>query len=151
VNLQYQCMTTLNMSRSASLYETGDLSILDEKIGHADWNDCLNLNCFSKTPGESFQLAGDLGGVNAKIAESVMIAGLFCSACEKGNHTRCSSGCRGAGGGSVHPAQMERLQGTPCLPRENLSHNCEKSEWPFERRKETACEREGNSRERCSS
>ena len=26
-------------------------------IGHADWNDCLNLNCFSKTPGESFQCA----------------------------------------------------------------------------------------------
>ena len=24
-------------------------------IGRADWNDCLNLNCFSDTPGESFQ------------------------------------------------------------------------------------------------
>ena len=24
-------------------------------IGRADWNDCLNLNCFSTTPGESFQ------------------------------------------------------------------------------------------------
>lgn len=46
-------------------------------IGHADWNDCLNLNCFSETPGESFQLAGDIGGSNA---ESVMIAGLFCAA-----------------------------------------------------------------------
>jgi cellobiose phosphorylase len=52
-------------------------------IGRADWNDCLNLNCFSKTPGESFQLAGDLDGEHAKIAESVMIAGLFCCACEK--------------------------------------------------------------------
>ena len=49
-------------------------------IGHADWNDCLNLNCFSTTPGESFQTAGDIGGSDA---ESVMIAGLFCSACEK--------------------------------------------------------------------
>lgn len=49
-------------------------------IGHADWNDCLNLNCFSTTPGESFQLAGDTGG---SIAESVMIAGLFCSASQK--------------------------------------------------------------------
>ena len=28
---------------------------LFELIGHADWNDCLNLNCFSETPGESFQ------------------------------------------------------------------------------------------------
>ena len=24
-------------------------------IGRADWNDCLNLNCFSDTPGQSFQ------------------------------------------------------------------------------------------------
>ncbi|HTY11452.1 MAG TPA: glycosyl transferase [Bacteroidota bacterium] len=50
-------------------------------IGHADWNDCLNLNCFSTTPGESFQLAGHIE--NDKIAESVMIAGLFCRACDE--------------------------------------------------------------------
>ena len=43
-------------------------------IGHADWNDCLNLNCFSTEPNESFQTAGDVKGSNA---ESVMIAGLF--------------------------------------------------------------------------
>lgn len=43
-------------------------------IGHADWNDCLNLNCFSTEPNESFQTAGD---VQDSIAESVMIAGLF--------------------------------------------------------------------------
>ena len=43
-------------------------------IGHADWNDCLNLNCFSKIPGESFQLAGDTEG---GVAESVMVAQLF--------------------------------------------------------------------------
>jgi len=43
-------------------------------IGHADWNDCLNLNCFSKEPNESFQCAGDVKGSQA---ESVMIAGLF--------------------------------------------------------------------------
>jgi len=43
-------------------------------IGHADWNDCLNLNCFSKEPNESFQCAGDVKGSKA---ESVMIAGLF--------------------------------------------------------------------------
>jgi cellobiose phosphorylase len=46
-------------------------------IGHADWNDCLNLNCFSTEPNESFQLAGDVAG---STAESVMIAGLFCYA-----------------------------------------------------------------------
>jgi cellobiose phosphorylase len=43
-------------------------------IGRADWNDCLNLNCFSDTPGESFQTTNHKDG---KIAESVMIAGLF--------------------------------------------------------------------------
>ena len=43
-------------------------------IGHADWNDCLNLNCFSTEPNESFQTAGD---VKDSKAESVMIAGLF--------------------------------------------------------------------------
>ena len=43
-------------------------------IGHADWNDCLNLNCFSTDPDESFQTAGDIEGSRA---ESVMIAGLF--------------------------------------------------------------------------
>jgi len=43
-------------------------------IGHADWNDCLNLNCFSSEPDESFQTAGDIEG---SVAESVMIAGLF--------------------------------------------------------------------------
>jgi cellobiose phosphorylase len=43
-------------------------------IGHADWNDCLNLNCFSTEPNESFQLIGDVEG---SIAESVMIAGQF--------------------------------------------------------------------------
>ncbi len=43
-------------------------------IGHADWNDCLNLNCHSKEPNESFQTAGDIAGSKA---ESVMIAGLF--------------------------------------------------------------------------
>ncbi|MFZ4776187.1 MAG: GH36-type glycosyl hydrolase domain-containing protein [Terrimicrobiaceae bacterium] len=44
-------------------------------IGHADWNDCLNLNCFSTEPNESFQLAGH--GADDQVAESVMIAGLF--------------------------------------------------------------------------
>jgi len=43
-------------------------------IGRADWNDCLNLNCFSDTPGESFQTTGNRTG---RTAESVFIAGLF--------------------------------------------------------------------------
>jgi cellobiose phosphorylase len=44
-------------------------------IGRADWNDCLNLNCFSTEPGESFQTTTSKDG---KVAESVMIAGMFC-------------------------------------------------------------------------
>jgi len=43
-------------------------------IGRADWNDCLNLNCFSETPGESFQTTENRTGGTA---ESVFIAGLF--------------------------------------------------------------------------
>lgn len=44
-------------------------------IGRADWNDCLNLNCFSSEPGESFQTVKNLG--DGLVAESVFIAGLF--------------------------------------------------------------------------
>jgi cellobiose phosphorylase len=43
-------------------------------IGRADWNDCLNLNCFSETPGESFQTTENREG---GVAESVFIAGMF--------------------------------------------------------------------------
>jgi cellobiose phosphorylase len=105
----------LIVSTCAYIKETGDFSILDEAIGYsdkpsskatildhlylsvnftlrnlgphnlpligrADWNDCLNLNCFSKEPGESFQLAGVVSG---STAESVMIAGLFLYACQE--------------------------------------------------------------------
>jgi len=105
----------LIVSTCAYVKETGDFSILDKAIGYsdkpgstvtildhlylsinytlrnlgphnlpligrADWNDCLNLNCFSKEPGESFQLAGV---VSDSIAESVMIAGLFLYACRE--------------------------------------------------------------------
>jgi cellobiose phosphorylase len=94
---------------AAYLKETGDRSILDERvpfdntpgteapllvhldrslqytldnlgphklplIGHADWNDCLNLNTFSEEPGESFQTASHREG---GVAESVFIGGLF--------------------------------------------------------------------------
>jgi cellobiose phosphorylase len=43
-------------------------------IGRADWNDCLNLNCFSEEPGESFQTCSNF---ESGKAESVFIAGLF--------------------------------------------------------------------------
>ena len=43
-------------------------------IGRADWNDCLNLNCFSEEPGESFQTFGPSEG---PVAESVFIGAMF--------------------------------------------------------------------------
>ncbi|MBN1439752.1 MAG: glycosyl transferase [Anaerolineales bacterium] len=99
----------LVLGLAAYLKETGDESILDEKvpfenepgteqplyehlrrsvqytldrlgphrlplIGRADWNDCLNLNCFSETPGQSFQTTTNREG---RTAESVFIGGLF--------------------------------------------------------------------------
>jgi len=99
----------LVLAVTAYVKETGDWSILDERvvydnqpgsekplydhlqrslqytldrlgphelplIGRADWNDCLNLNCFSDTPGQSFQTTTNKNG---KVAESVFIAGLF--------------------------------------------------------------------------
>lgn len=46
-------------------------------IGHADWNDCLNLSAFSEKPGESFQTVSNK---DDSPAESVMIAGMFLTA-----------------------------------------------------------------------
>ncbi len=43
-------------------------------IGRADWNDCLNLNCFSNNPDEAFQTTTNKEG---RTAESLMIAGMF--------------------------------------------------------------------------
>ncbi len=43
-------------------------------IGRADWNDCLNLNCFSETPDENYQTTGNRVG---RTAESIFIAGMF--------------------------------------------------------------------------
>ncbi len=99
----------LILSTSAYIKETGDWSILDEKvpydsdvtkaqplldhlmrsfehviinlgphnlplIGRADWNDCLNLNCFSMNPDESFQTTENKTGGKA---ESVFIGGML--------------------------------------------------------------------------
>lgn len=52
-------------------------------IGRADWNDCLNLSCFSDKPGESFQTYNNKEMFTeppfySQTAESIMIAGMFC-------------------------------------------------------------------------
>ena len=66
----------------AYIKETGDFSILDEMVPfdnqpgtEVDWNDCLNLNCFSWDPNESFQTTENVS--EGTKAESLMIAGLF--------------------------------------------------------------------------
>jgi cellobiose phosphorylase len=43
-------------------------------IGRADWNDCLNLNCFSEEPDEPFQTTSTRQG---RTAESILIAAMF--------------------------------------------------------------------------
>ena len=52
-------------------------------IGRADWNDCLNLNCFSNTPGESFQTTANF---ESGVAESLFIAGMFVGVCPDYEH-----------------------------------------------------------------
>ena len=62
-------------------------------IGCADWNDCLNLNTFSDTPGESFQTTTNKDG---KVAESVFIAGLFVLAAKEMAQISKSANQRGS-------------------------------------------------------
>ena len=66
------CMEHLRRSFNYTINHLGPHGL--PQIGRADWNDCLNLNCFSEEPGESFQTFGPSEGPNA---ESVFIAGMF--------------------------------------------------------------------------
>jgi cellobiose phosphorylase len=71
-------------------------------IGRADWNDCLNLNCFSDTPGESFQTAANREG---GVAESVFIGGLFVLAA---NEMAAIAGLKGDAGWAEHATAAAR-------------------------------------------
>lgn len=62
----------LNRSLQYTLSRLGPHSL--PLIGRGDWNDCLNLNSFSESPGQSFQTTLNKDG---KTAESVLIAGMF--------------------------------------------------------------------------
>ncbi len=59
-------------------------------IGRADWNDCLNLNCFSEKPDESYQTTENREGGTA---ESVFIAGLFVHAASAYAELAEAAGC----------------------------------------------------------
>ena len=63
-----------HLRRSFTYFDTNKGPNSLPLIGRADWNDCLNLNCFSDTPGESFQTFGPSEG---PVAESVFIAGMY--------------------------------------------------------------------------
>jgi cellobiose phosphorylase len=77
-------------------------------IGRADWNDCLNLNCFSDAPGQSFQTTTAKDG---RVAESVFIAGLFVLvAKELEAITR-----RMGEGGEAERYQTQRLRMETCI------------------------------------
>ncbi|MFN2113863.1 MAG: GH36-type glycosyl hydrolase domain-containing protein, partial [Anaerolineales bacterium] len=100
----------------ASLYEHLERSIqftLDRLgphqlplIGRADWNDCLNLNCYSTEPGESFQTTTNKPGMTA---ESVFIGGLFIlSAREMAEIAECF---QGKGSGLKYSAAADEMEG----------------------------------------
>lgn len=63
-----------HMRRSIQFVETNRGPHGLPLIGRADWNDCLNLNCYSEVPDESFQTCTSKDG---RTAESVFIAGMF--------------------------------------------------------------------------
>lgn len=72
---QYQPLTKRGNTAVGSGFTAGHLGPHGlPLIGRADWNDCLNLNCFSSAPGQSFQTTGPSEG---PVAESVFIAGMF--------------------------------------------------------------------------
>ena len=93
-------------------------------IGRADWNDCLNLNCFSETPGESFQTTENREG---GVAESVFIAGLFTLAADELAEIADRRGdgegaarCRSAGDAMASGRQRARLGRRVVPPRLRL-------------------------------
>jgi cellobiose phosphorylase len=73
-------------------------------IGRADWNDCLNLNCYSMEPGESFQTVTNH---DTGVAESVFIAGMFVGAAD--DYAAIFAGIGDAQEAAYALAQKEKL------------------------------------------
>ena len=74
-------------------------------IGRADWNDCLNLNCFSEAPGEAFQTTENRTG---GAAESVLIAALFALAADE--LAGIVAGCGGAAEAASYREQAQAMR-----------------------------------------
>ncbi|WP_345336901.1 GH36-type glycosyl hydrolase domain-containing protein [Ferrimonas pelagia] len=84
-------------------------------IGRADWNDCLNLNCFSDDPDQSFQITENRQG---DVAESVMIAGQFVlfgreyqTLCEQTGRTQAAAAAADAIAGMVRAVETHGWDG----------------------------------------
>ena len=76
-------------------------------IGRADWNDCLNLNCFSTNPDESFQTTTSKDG---KVAESVFIGGLFVLSAKE--MAAIAGQCGKPADAERYRAEAEKMDGT---------------------------------------
>ena len=76
-------------------------------IGRADWNDCLNLNCFSTNPDESFQTTTSKDG---KVAESVFIGGLFVLSAKE--MAAIAGQCGRPADAERYRAEAEKMDGT---------------------------------------
>jgi cellobiose phosphorylase len=90
-------------------------------IGRADWNDCLNLNCFSERPGESFQKTENRSG---GVAESVFIAGLFCLAADE-----MADIAEHVGQGWAEPGEAGRYRQLACAMRAALGEHAWDGAW----------------------
>jgi len=73
-------------------------------IGRADWNDCMNLNCFSDKPGECFQTTANF---ESGVAESVFIAGMFVGVCD--DYAALMSLCRQTDEAAAAPGHKEEM------------------------------------------
>ena len=76
-------------------------------IGRADWNDCLNLNCFSNESGQSFQTTTNGEG---KTAESIFIGALFVLAGQEMAAIACRRGLKDEA--EFYTAEVQKMDRT---------------------------------------
>ena len=90
-------------------------------IGRADWNDCLNLNSFSQSPGESFQTTANRP---ESTAESVFIAGQFVLAAKE-----MAAIAEAFGGGRARPGEVERYRVLAAAMEATIAEHGWDGEW----------------------
>jgi cellobiose phosphorylase len=90
-------------------------------IGRADWNDCLNLNSFSESPGESFQTVENRSG---STAESVFIAGQFVLAAKE-----MVAIAETVGAGRADPGESDRYRDAAVAMEATIAEHGWDGEW----------------------